>query len=98
MITGVILISDSKSRDSDVMGVRFPLPAPRRAFPLRRAVAAIVLSTVVVASGCKEGQDDLYTRCDQDPKCRGQVCVDIRAELYSRGEYKSAGMLDCKRR
>ena len=68
-----------------------------RASPIRRAVAAIVLSTVV-ASGCKEVQDDLYASCKQDPKCRGQVCVDVRAELYSRGEYKSAGMLDCHRR
>ena len=89
---------DSKSRDSDVMGVRFPLPAPMRASPIRRAVAAIVLGTVVVASGCKEGQDDLYANCNQDPKCRGQACVDVRGELYARGEYKSAGMLDCQRR
>ena len=58
----------------------------------RQAVASISLCAAL-SGGCNE--DDLYTRCKKDPSCRGQACVDVRAELYSQGNYKSASMLDC---
>src|SRR5687768_10144921 len=65
---------------------------------VRQAAAAIVLS-MAAASGCnQQEEEDPYARCKKDPNCRGQECVDVRAELYSRGEYKSAGMLNCQNR
>jgi hypothetical protein len=64
---------------------------------VRQAAAAIVL-TIAAASGCNQEEEDPYARCRKDPNCRGQECVDVRAELYARGDYKSAGLLDCQNR
>jgi hypothetical protein len=62
-------------------------------------VALAVLCAAALA-GCGGEEtangDDAYTRCKNDPACRGQACVDARGDLYARGDYKSASMLECK--
>lgn len=60
--------------------------------------AAAIIFCAVLGGGCAEEavtEDAVYLRCKQDPSCRGQACVDARENLYLRGQYRSASMLQC---
>jgi len=62
----------------------------------RRRPLALVAFCAALLAGCADDvDDDLYARCKKDPACRGQACVDVRGELYARGDYKSASRLEC---
>jgi len=71
------------------MALRIPRPRPRW-----QSLALLAVCAALTA-GCAEEDDDRYKRCKNDPACRGQACVDVRGDLYARGEYKSAAMLEC---
>lgn len=70
----------------------------------KNRTVALFLIVAALSTGCTndervapEGDDPAAAaaRCRNDPACRGQKCVDFRADLYSRGEYKAASMVDC---
>ncbi len=69
----------------------------RRSARPRAQCLALVIFCAALIGGCAEeaSNADAYARCKQDPACRGQVCVDVRGDLYARGDYKSASKLEC---